>query len=38
MFLLIFEPDTKSTEHKHTLSAQHRLIIGIYYYYAQNVL
>jgi len=27
MFLLIFEPDTKSTEHKHTLSAQHRLII-----------
>ena len=26
-FILIFEPDTKFTEHKHTLSAQHRLII-----------
>ena len=23
----IFEPDTKSVEHKHTLSAQHRLIL-----------
>jgi len=23
----IFEPETKSTEHKHTLSAQNRLII-----------
>jgi len=22
----MFVPDTKSTEHKHTLSAQHRLI------------
>jgi len=26
-FILIFEPDTKTAEHKHTLSAQHRLII-----------
>ena len=25
--ILIFEPDTKSVEHKHTLSAQHRLIL-----------
>ena len=25
--ILIFEPDMKSIEHKHTLSAQHRLII-----------
>jgi len=25
--ILIFEPDTKSIEHKHTPSAQHRLII-----------
>jgi len=25
--MLIFEPDTKSTERKHTLSTQHRLII-----------
>ena len=25
--MLIFEPDTKFVEHKHTLSAQHRLII-----------
>ena len=26
-YLFIFEPDTKSIERKHTLSAQHRLII-----------
>ena len=26
-FILIFEPDTKFTEHKHTLSVLHRLII-----------
>jgi len=26
-FILIFEPDTKFTEHKHTLSVQHTLII-----------
>jgi len=27
IFILIFEPETKSVERKHTLSAQHRLII-----------
>jgi len=25
--MLVFEPETKSVEHKHTLSTQHRLII-----------
>jgi len=25
--ILFFEPDTKSMQHKHTLSAQHRLVI-----------
>jgi len=25
--MLILEPETKPVEHKHTLSAQHRLII-----------
>jgi len=26
LFILMFEPDTKSVEHKHTQSAQRRLI------------
>jgi len=29
-FILVFEPDTNFTEHKHTLSAQHKMIIIMY--------